>query len=150
VRSQSSDFSGIRTIASECFVHWGLYSLVGASEWVMFHDRYSISEYEKLVPQFRAESFNADELVRAALHAGLRSHEILISIASRNAASVNAGASNPCRPVGREFLARWRCVRAMRAAYGRRSCSLPGRPPFTLASGGCETRYAGLRLTGRP
>jgi alpha-L-fucosidase len=54
------------------FVHWGLYSLVGASEWVMFHDRYSISEYEKLVPQFRAERFNADELVRAALDAGQR------------------------------------------------------------------------------
>ncbi len=34
------------------FVHWGLYSLIGASEWVMFHDRYSVAEYERLAERF--------------------------------------------------------------------------------------------------
>jgi alpha-L-fucosidase len=52
------------------FVHWGLYSLIGASEWVMFHDRYSVEEYEKLVSTFTAEHFDADALASIAAGAG--------------------------------------------------------------------------------
>jgi len=26
------------------FVHWVFYSLIGANEWAMFHERYSIEE----------------------------------------------------------------------------------------------------------
>lgn len=54
------------------FVHWGLYSLIGASEWVMFHDRYSVDEYEKLVSSFTAEDFDADALASIAADAGQR------------------------------------------------------------------------------
>jgi hypothetical protein len=31
------------------FVRGRHYSLIGANEWVMFHDRYPVEEYEKLV-----------------------------------------------------------------------------------------------------
>jgi len=45
------------------FVHWGLYSLIGANEWVMFHERYSAEEYERLATRFEAAAFDADALV---------------------------------------------------------------------------------------
>jgi alpha-L-fucosidase len=54
------------------FVHWGLYSLVGASEWLMFHDRYSVADYELLAQQFTAPHFDADSFVRTAADAGQR------------------------------------------------------------------------------
>jgi hypothetical protein len=37
------------------FVHWGLYSLTGASKWAMFHERYySIDGHEALAGAFVA------------------------------------------------------------------------------------------------
>jgi alpha-L-fucosidase len=52
------------------FVHWGLYSLVGASEWLMFHERYSVAEYEQFVDRFNPVKFDARELARIAADAG--------------------------------------------------------------------------------
>lgn len=52
------------------FVHWGLYALIGANEWAMFHDRWSLADYEKLAGQFTAERFDADAWVRTAAEAG--------------------------------------------------------------------------------
>src|SRR5689334_15819009 len=54
------------------FVHWGLYSLIGASEWLMFHDRYSIAEYERLAERFDPVRFDANTLARTAAGAGQR------------------------------------------------------------------------------
>ena len=54
------------------FVHWGLYSLIGASEWVMFHRRYSVSDYEQLAQKFEASEFSADKIARIAADAGQR------------------------------------------------------------------------------
>jgi len=54
------------------FVHWGLYSLIGASEWVMFHDRYSVAEYERLAERFNPVNFDAKELAQIAADAGQR------------------------------------------------------------------------------
>jgi alpha-L-fucosidase len=54
------------------FVHWGLYSLIGAHEWVMFHERFPVGEYEKLASRFEAAAFDADALVRLAADAGQR------------------------------------------------------------------------------
>ncbi|MFG2045404.1 alpha-L-fucosidase [Dactylosporangium sp. NPDC048998] len=62
------------------FIHWGLYSIVGAHEWSMFHDRYSIDEYEGLMKQFRGEQFDADAWVRVAADSGQR----FITITSRH------------------------------------------------------------------
>ena len=54
------------------FVHWGLYSLIGVSEWVMFHRRMSVSSYEALAKDFAPTRFDADEFVRTAADAGQR------------------------------------------------------------------------------
>ncbi len=34
------------------FIHWGLYSIISHGEWVMFNEKISVAEYEKLVMQF--------------------------------------------------------------------------------------------------
>ncbi|WP_370942365.1 alpha-L-fucosidase [Amycolatopsis sp. cg5] len=54
------------------FVHWGLYSLIGTNEWVMFHDRYSRHEYAQLAQRFDAPDFDADAWVQLAAEAGQR------------------------------------------------------------------------------
>jgi alpha-L-fucosidase len=54
------------------FIHWGLYSLLARGEWVMHHESIPVDEYEKLVPQFNPERFDADEWVRIAADAGQR------------------------------------------------------------------------------
>ncbi len=62
------------------FVHWGLYSLIGASEWVMFHRRMTTSSYEALALDFAPSRFDAEEFVRTAVDAGQR----YITITSRH------------------------------------------------------------------
>lgn len=62
------------------FVHWGLYSLVGAHEWAMFRDRRSIADYEALATLFDGKEFDADAWVRLAVDAGQR----FITITSRH------------------------------------------------------------------
>src|SRR5713226_2430664 len=62
------------------FVHWGLYSLIGASEWVMFHRRMTTSSYEALAREFAPSRFDAEEFVRTAVDAGQR----YITITSRH------------------------------------------------------------------
>ncbi len=52
------------------FIHWGLYSLIAHGEWVMHTEKISVSEYEKLAPQFNPVKFNADEWVSIAADAG--------------------------------------------------------------------------------
>jgi alpha-L-fucosidase len=52
------------------FIHWGLYSIIAHGEWVMFHEKIPVVEYEKLVPQFNPVKYNADEWVSIAADAG--------------------------------------------------------------------------------
>ena len=52
------------------FIHWGLYSLIGHGEWVMFTENIPVPEYEKLVPQFNPINFNAKDWVQIAEDAG--------------------------------------------------------------------------------
>ena len=40
------------------FMHYGLYSILGRGEWVMFHEAIPVSEYEKLKDRFTAERFD--------------------------------------------------------------------------------------------
>lgn len=54
------------------FVHWGLYSLCGAGEWVMYFRRIPAAEYHKLSGQFNPQGFDADELVQFAKKAGMK------------------------------------------------------------------------------
>lgn len=54
------------------FVHWGIYSLLEAGEWVMYRRRIPVKEYEKLAARFNPVQFDADEWVRIAKAAGMR------------------------------------------------------------------------------
>src|SRR5258708_4948084 len=39
------------------FMHYGLYSLLGRHEWVMFNEKIHVAEYEKLAKDFKADKF---------------------------------------------------------------------------------------------
>lgn len=52
------------------FVHWGLYALIGANEWAMFHDRWSVADYERLADRFEAPRFAARAWADTAADAG--------------------------------------------------------------------------------
>lgn len=54
------------------FIHWGLYSLCGAGEWVMYVRRIPAGEYHKLAAQFNPTEFDADAIVAFAKKAGMR------------------------------------------------------------------------------
>lgn len=54
------------------FIHFGLYSLLGRGEWVMFDERIPVKEYEKLKLKFTAEKFDAERIADLALEAGMK------------------------------------------------------------------------------
>jgi len=45
------------------FIHWGLYSILGDGEWVMFNRRIPAADYEKLTAFFNPIAFNPEEWV---------------------------------------------------------------------------------------
>ena len=51
------------------FIHYGLYSALGAGEWVQFNNKMPVAEYAKLKNGFRAEKFDADFITDLALEA---------------------------------------------------------------------------------
>ncbi len=54
------------------FMHYGLYSLLGRGEWVMYREQIHVAEYEKLKEKFTAKKFDADFITDLALDAGMR------------------------------------------------------------------------------
>lgn len=54
------------------FIHWGLYSLLGKGEWVLFDEKMDVGEYAKLADDFHAPEFNAKEWARTAKAAGMK------------------------------------------------------------------------------
>ncbi len=54
------------------FIHWGLYSLVGRGEWVMYVERIPKEEYAKLAQQFNPKRFDADAWAGLAAEAGMK------------------------------------------------------------------------------
>lgn len=54
------------------FLHYGLYSLLGGGEWVQFHKKIPVREYEKLKDRFTAEQFDADFITELALAARMK------------------------------------------------------------------------------
>ncbi len=54
------------------FMHYGLYSLLGRGEWVMYQEKIPIADYEPLREKFTAEKFDADYITDLALEAGMR------------------------------------------------------------------------------
>jgi alpha-L-fucosidase len=54
------------------FIHWGVYSLLGKGEWVMYSERIPVKKYEKMAGNFNPIEFNADDWVRLAKSAGMK------------------------------------------------------------------------------
>lgn len=53
------------------FVHWGIYSVGGRSEWERKKYNVSKEEYDKYIPQFKAENFDPAEWLDIAQGAGM-------------------------------------------------------------------------------
>jgi alpha-L-fucosidase len=54
------------------FIHWGVYSVLGAGEWVMHQKQMTVSEYEKLPPQFNPTDYDPKQWVALAKSAGMK------------------------------------------------------------------------------
>ena len=54
------------------FIHWGLYSMHGRGEWLMFNEKIPAEEYAKLAEQFNPQKFDAAEWARIAQDAGMK------------------------------------------------------------------------------
>jgi alpha-L-fucosidase len=54
------------------FIHYGLYSQLGEGEWVQFHNRIPVSEYERLAESFAPTRFDADFITDLALESEMR------------------------------------------------------------------------------
>lgn len=54
------------------FIHWGLYSQLGKGEWIQAIGNIPLEEYMPLKERFKAEKFDAREIVRLAKTAGMK------------------------------------------------------------------------------
>ncbi|MFC1766681.1 alpha-L-fucosidase [Planctomycetota bacterium] len=54
------------------FIHYGLYSQLGAGEWVQYGQKIPVAEYEKLADTFTAEKFDANFIAQLAVDAGMK------------------------------------------------------------------------------
>ena len=54
------------------FIHWGLYSILGRGEWVMYLERIPRDEYAKLAEKFKPDKFDAYEWAEIAKRAGMK------------------------------------------------------------------------------
>src|SRR5476649_1996379 len=62
------------------FIHWGIYSELGAGEWVMHERNIPYYNYKRLADFFNPQAFNAKEWVQFAKRAGMK----YITITSRH------------------------------------------------------------------
>src|ERR1700709_1092516 len=62
------------------FIHWGIYSELGAGEWVMHERKIPYANYKRLAAFFRPEDFDAKAWVALAKAAGMK----YITITSRH------------------------------------------------------------------
>lgn len=54
------------------FIHWGLYSILGRGEWVLFNEKLPAEQYEALRHQFTGEKFDSDAIADLAATAGMK------------------------------------------------------------------------------
>jgi alpha-L-fucosidase len=66
------DMQWWRDVKFGMFIHFGLYSILGRGEWVMFNERIDKDEYAKLKDSFACESFDAKQWVDIAKEAGCK------------------------------------------------------------------------------
>ncbi len=68
----NEDMQWFREAKFGMFIHWGLYSLLGRGEWVMFNERLNVDEYSELKENFDASGYDPKEWARVAKEAGMR------------------------------------------------------------------------------
>ena len=54
------------------FIHWGIYSVLGDGEWVMYNQKIPFDKYKHLANFFNPQAFNAKEWVSMAKSAGMK------------------------------------------------------------------------------
>lgn len=54
------------------FIHWGVYSIPGRGEWLMYQEHVPFPEYSKLADQFNPQKYNPREWVEIAKDAGMK------------------------------------------------------------------------------
>jgi alpha-L-fucosidase len=62
------------------FIHWGIYSLLGDGEWVMYNQKIPYNKYKRLANAFYPHSFDAKQWVALAKNVGMK----YITITSRH------------------------------------------------------------------
>jgi alpha-L-fucosidase len=104
------------SLAYGMFLHWGLYSQLGAGEWVMMNQGIRTKDYNKLQKSFTAADFDARAWARLAREAGMRymtlttrHHEGFSLYDTRGLSTFDA----PHSPAGRDLVAEF--VEACRA-----------------------------------
>ncbi len=89
VRAQARDAVSAERVAARrrfadakfgLFIHWGVYSQLGAGEWVMHNRKIAVADYESLAATFNPTKFDAATWVALARRAGVR----YITITSRH------------------------------------------------------------------
>nr|WP_294901205.1 alpha-L-fucosidase [uncultured Pedobacter sp.] len=66
------DMQWFRNAKFGMFIHWGLYSIIGQGEWVMFNKRIDVDKYAELSKQFNASKFDANTWATIAEQAGMK------------------------------------------------------------------------------
>ncbi len=54
------------------FIHWGLYSILGRGEWVLYQEHIPFAEYERLADRFNPKQYDPKEWVALAKQAGMK------------------------------------------------------------------------------
>lgn len=107
----SKHVAAFEDMAFGMFVHWGLYSLMGAGEWVQNMRQIPRDEYLKLMAGFTAKDYDAEALVKTAKRAGMkyvthttRHHEGFSLYDTRGLSGLDV-TKTPCkRDLVREFI----------------------------------------------
>lgn len=66
------DMQWFRDAKFGMFIHWGLYSILGKGEWVMFNQRIDVDQYSALAKKFEAKKFNANTWAEIAKESGMQ------------------------------------------------------------------------------
>ncbi len=71
-RLDEKDMQWFRDAKFRMFIHWGLYSMLGKGEWVLFNEQLDVKQYAALAEDFSAKEFDARKWARTAKEAGMK------------------------------------------------------------------------------